>query len=124
MFAGLIRYFCILLVAMALVNAPVYTSAEIAARAAYMHETYGGGQGGFSGDLFPGMSEIQEQVLKQSFIGASLKNVDFINSLFINVKPATASQATPSKPKATMTIGGKTISLQPANSAATNPPKK
>jgi hypothetical protein len=72
--AGMIRFACILLAALALLNAPVYTAAEIAARNAYVARTYGGGEQGFSGDFFPTLQSIQEEVFKKSFAGPFIKN--------------------------------------------------
>jgi hypothetical protein len=67
--AGLIRFACILLAALALLNAPVYTAGQIAAHNAYVAQTYGGGEQGFSGDFFPSLQSIQEQVFKKSLSG-------------------------------------------------------
>jgi uncharacterized membrane protein required for colicin V production len=71
--AGMIRFACILLAALALLNAPVYSAADVAAQKAYVAQTYGGGQSGFSGDFFPSLQSIQEQVFKQSFTGPYIK---------------------------------------------------
>jgi hypothetical protein len=83
--AGMIRFACILLAALALLNAPVYTAAQIAAHSAYVAQTYGGGESGFSGDFFPSLQSIQEQVFKKSFTGP------FITSCFGPVLISTGS---------------------------------
>ncbi len=81
--AGMIRFACILLVALALLNAPVYTAADVAAHKAYVAQTYGGGQSGFSGDFFPSLQSIQEQVFKQSYAGPYIKTA--VDPLLINI---------------------------------------
>jgi uncharacterized membrane protein required for colicin V production len=84
--AGMIRFSCILLAALALLNAPFYSAADVAARNAYVAKTYGGGQSGFSGDFFPSLQSIQEQVFKQSFTGPYIKTC--FAPVLINVKGA------------------------------------
>jgi len=82
MMAGLIRFACVLLFVLALMNAPVYSEADIAAHNAYVARTYGGGQAGFSGDFFPTFQSIQEQVFKKSFTGHYIK--EHLGVLLIN----------------------------------------
>jgi uncharacterized membrane protein required for colicin V production len=82
MMAGLVRFACVLLFALALMNAPVYSAADIAEHNAYVARTYGGGQAGFSGDFFPTFQSIQEQVFKKSFTGHYIK--DHLGVLLIN----------------------------------------
>lgn len=90
MVSGFIRCFCVLIVLMALVNAPVYSEKEIAAHAAYVKKTYGGGL--YGGDYFPDMQEIQEQVFTKSFVGPYAKK--FLSVFFIQT-----TAAAPAKPK-------------------------
>jgi uncharacterized membrane protein required for colicin V production len=71
--AGMIRFASILLVPLALLNAPVYTSAEIAAEKAYEQQNYGGGEKGFSGNFFPSIPDIQSSVFVQSITGRFVK---------------------------------------------------
>jgi uncharacterized membrane protein required for colicin V production len=78
MLAGVVRYACILLVGLALLNAPFYSAAEIAASKLYKLNTYaaGGGAKGLendTGDFIPDLSEIQESVFKGSFFGPFIK---------------------------------------------------
>lgn len=69
MMAGIIRYACILLFFLALMNAPFYSTEEKAASAAYKARWYGGGLNGFNGDFIPDFSEVQESVFKKSLSG-------------------------------------------------------
>lgn len=62
MAAGMLRYSCILVFALAFINAPLYTQADIKANLAYQNEWYGS-------DFFPGFQTLQSQVFEKSFIG-------------------------------------------------------
>jgi len=82
--AGLVRYICLLLVGLALLNAPFYSSADIEAQKAYNNRWYGGGMKDFNGDFFPPMYEVQDTVFKQSLVGPFIKqnlSMLLINSL-------------------------------------------
>jgi uncharacterized membrane protein required for colicin V production len=90
MFAGVIRYACILLVALALLNAPFYSAQEIAASKLYKLNTYaaGGNIKGLendTGDFIPDLSEIQTSVFQGSFMGPIIKNN--LSVLLINAIP-------------------------------------
>jgi hypothetical protein len=86
MISGLIRYACILLFALALLNAPFYTQAEIQAHKAYIARWYGGGETGFSGNYFPTLQSVQEDVFKNSFLGPLINT--YLGALLINSAPA------------------------------------
>jgi len=106
MVGGMVRYACIILVFMAVLNAPVYTQADIDAHNAYVHETYGAGLPGYSGDYFPTLQQVQEQVFAKSFLGPLVKDkLGMI--LVVGDKPASAQPppAAPPKPKPKITIG-------------------
>jgi uncharacterized membrane protein required for colicin V production len=104
MMAGLIRFACALVFVLALMNAPVYSAAEIAAHNAYVARTYGGGQAGFSGDFFPTFQSIQEQVFKKSFTGHCIK--DHLGVLLINTAGANGkSENVPAKKTPIIHIG-------------------
>jgi hypothetical protein len=107
MIAGVIKWMCILLVVMAVLNAPVYSQADIAAHQAYEHEVYGGGEQGFSGDYFPTIQTIQEVVLKDSATGDFVLNQPFLKKLLIQAQPA--KSAAPPKPQAVIQIGNQTF---------------
>ena len=66
MFAGSVRFLCILLAALALLNAPYYSSQEMASNKAYQDDMYGS-------NFFPGLCNVQVQVFKESFLGSLLK---------------------------------------------------
>lgn len=72
--AGVLRYFSILLFALALLNAPVYSQADILRAKAYNNRWFGGGLSGYSGDFFPSVSEVQASIFKDSLTGPFLKN--------------------------------------------------
>ncbi len=73
MIAGFVRFSCILLFVLAILNTPVYTPEEITAKKAYNARWYGGGQAGFSGDFFPSFPEIQADVFNSSFTGRAIR---------------------------------------------------
>lgn len=89
--AGLVRYLCLLLVALALLNAPYYTQADIAAQKAYNNRWFGGGLNGYSGDFIPAVYEVQDNIFKESLIGPFIKSD--LSILLINSTPAGAKTA-------------------------------
>lgn len=91
MFSGMIRSACMLFFALALLNAPVYTPAEIAAHQAYVKRWYGGGV--YGGNYIPDLHTVQESVFKKSFTGPYIK--DYLGPLLINTKPPEANKPAP-----------------------------
>lgn len=91
--SGVLRYVCMLLFALALLHAPFYTPAEIAAHNAYNARWYGGGQQGFSGNFFPTVQGVQESVFNQSFTGPLIAK--YLGVMLINTE-----SAGPAKPAA------------------------
>ncbi len=83
MFSGMIRFACMAFFLLALLNAKVYTPAEIAAHQAYMKRWYGGGL--YGGDYIPDLHTVQENVFKKSFTGPYIK--DYLGTLLINIAP-------------------------------------
>ena len=73
MVSGVIRYSCITIFCLALLNAPYYSSAEIVADKAFKNKWFGGGMDKFSGDFFPSVYDIQSDVFKKSFAGKAIK---------------------------------------------------
>lgn len=71
MFAGVIRYACMLVFVMALLNARFFTPAEIESAHAADKQNLGGGE--FSGNYFPHLFTVQDWVFKQSFTGSRVK---------------------------------------------------
>lgn len=80
--ASLVRYGCLVLVALALLNAPYYSTADIKQEEAYNNRWYGGGLRGYNGDFIPRMDEVQASVFKNSLIGPLIK--DNLSMLLIN----------------------------------------
>jgi uncharacterized membrane protein required for colicin V production len=66
-FSGMVRYTCALVFVLALLNAPVYTPAEIASAQAFDKKNLGGGL--FEGNYIPHLFQIQSMVFKESFAG-------------------------------------------------------
>jgi uncharacterized membrane protein required for colicin V production len=99
MLAGLVRYACILMFAMALLNARVYTKMEIAKQRARDKADFGGGAGSsFQGNYFPHLFQIQDAVFKDSFLGSRIKTN--VVMLLINTgKPGADSDNAPAPPK-------------------------
>jgi uncharacterized membrane protein required for colicin V production len=104
MLAGLVRYACVLLFVLALLNARVYTPAEITAQRARDQKNFGGGPGsGFQGNFFPHLFTVQEVVFKESLLGKCVK--DNLNVLLINTGQPGAGGAQPPKPQPVIKIG-------------------
>jgi uncharacterized membrane protein required for colicin V production len=97
MISGLVRYTCILFVALALLNAPYYTSSDIARTKAYNARWYGGGLDGYSGDFFPTLQTVQESVFQKSFTGKYIK--DYAEVMLVNTAsgPGDKQTAVPKK---------------------------
>ena len=89
--AGLVRYLCAVLIAMALLNAPFYTAAEIQKSRADRNRIYGAGLKEFSGDFIPTVYEIQDSVFKNSLVGPLIKGN--LSMLFINTLPTAKNTA-------------------------------
>jgi len=83
MFSGMVRFACMIFFALALLNAPVYTQAEILAHQAYVKRWFGGGV--YGGNYIPDMHTVQESVFKKSFAGPYIK--DYLGPLLINTEP-------------------------------------
>jgi len=62
MIAGLVRYTCMIIFALALLNAPLYTKAEIDADLRFQNDVYGS-------DFFPKLYTVQSDVFEKSLIG-------------------------------------------------------
>ena len=94
MVSGLIRFACMLLAALALLNAPFYTTADIQAHNAYVQRWFGGGM--YSGNYFPSVDTVQDHVFKKSFTGPYVTN--YLGTLLIDTAPSTAKQPQKKKP--------------------------
>jgi uncharacterized membrane protein required for colicin V production len=88
MLSGMIRFACMLLAGLALLNAPFYTAADITKHDAYVKRWFGGGL--YSGDYFPSLYTIQEQVFAKSFTGPYIK--DYLGPLLIETAPPLAAK--------------------------------
>ena len=66
MMMGAVRFACILLAAMALLNARAYTQQEVDAKAKYQNDWYGT-------NFFPELPGVQRAVFKESFTGKNVK---------------------------------------------------
>jgi uncharacterized membrane protein required for colicin V production len=91
MFSGMVRSACMLVFALALLNAPVYTPAEIAAHQAYVKRWYGGGI--YGGNYVPDLHTVQESVFKKSLVGPYIK--DYLGPLLINTAPPEPQKPAP-----------------------------
>jgi uncharacterized membrane protein required for colicin V production len=102
MLAGTIRYACVLIFLLALLNAPAYTPAQIAQMKAYDQANLGGGI--FTGNYFPHLFQIQAAVFKESFLGSGV--ADNLGVMLINIKhPGAGGAQEPPKPKPVINIG-------------------
>ena len=72
MVAGILRFACIIIFVLALMNARFYSAAEIAARTKYNTDLYGS-------NFFPSLQEVQSEVFGKSFLGPQMKkHLDFL----------------------------------------------
>jgi uncharacterized membrane protein required for colicin V production len=99
MFSGMIRFACMLFFALALLNAPVYTQAEIQAHQAYVKRWFGGGL--YGGNYIPNLQTVQASVFKKSFLGPYIK--DYLGTLLINTVPPESNKPA-AKPQGVITI--------------------
>jgi uncharacterized membrane protein required for colicin V production len=67
MLAGGVRFTCVLVAAMALLNAPYYSNQELASAKAYQVEMYGSA-------FFPGLGSAQQEVFKHSLLGSAFQH--------------------------------------------------
>jgi uncharacterized membrane protein required for colicin V production len=89
--AGLVRYVCLTLVFLALLNAPFYSQSDIEAQKAYNNRWFGGGEKDYAGDFIPSVYEVQDNIFKQSLLGPLIKNN--LSLLLINTTPASKNHA-------------------------------
>ena len=81
--SGMIRYACIVIFALALINSRHYTSADLEQAKAYNERWYGGGI--YSGNYIPDLHTVQEAVFKKSFVGPYIKT--YLGTLLIETGP-------------------------------------
>lgn len=87
--SGLLRFACILLAGLALLNAREFTPFELAKQARYEEETYGT-------DIFPGLHSLQDAVFKRSLTGGWIKD----DLGFLLITPTEAHQKKPGSDEA------------------------
>ncbi|EEF61127.1 CvpA family protein [Pedosphaera parvula] len=72
MIGGVIRFLCILMAGLALLNARFYSPQEIAQYDAFQRDVYGS-------TFFPDLSTVQQEVFKSSYLGKLVKtNAEFL----------------------------------------------
>jgi uncharacterized membrane protein required for colicin V production len=91
MLSGMIRLACMLVAVLALLNAPVYTAQDIKQHEAYVKRWFGGGL--YSGNYFPSLYTIQDQVFAKSYTGPYIK--DYLGPLLIETAPPPAAKPVP-----------------------------
>ena len=85
MSAGVVRFACILLFALALLNAPIVTDKELEAKLKHQQD--------WAGSIyFPPFGVIQRTVFRESLTGRTVK--EFMSAQLINVDPSAAGAAT------------------------------
>ncbi|HEX3624398.1 MAG TPA: CvpA family protein [Verrucomicrobiae bacterium] len=67
-----VRYACMIMFALALINAKSYTAADLAAKKAYNERWYGGGL--YAGNYMPDLHTAQDSIFKQSFLGPYIQD--------------------------------------------------
>jgi|KBSSwiStaDraftv2_1062776.scaffolds.fasta_scaffold148578_2 uncharacterized membrane protein required for colicin V production len=87
MAAGVVRFACILLFALALLNAPVVTEQELAAKLKHQQD--------WAGSIyFPPFGSVQKTIFEESLTGRAVKHVKFLSAQLINVDPSAAGATT------------------------------
>lgn len=76
--AGMLRFACVLLAGLALLNARKYTEAEIRAMQRFQQEVYGS-------NFFPTLAAVQQEVFERSFLGPKIRT--YCNDLLIRPTP-------------------------------------
>jgi hypothetical protein len=79
--AGMVRFACIVLALLAVLNARFYSTAEVNAMAKFQNDNYGS-------NFFPTLPAIQDDVFKGSFVGKQVKE----HLGFLLIKPTPAKQ--------------------------------
>jgi uncharacterized membrane protein required for colicin V production len=72
MLGGMLRYACIVTLFLALLNAPIYSTGDVAAIKAYNKKNYGGGL--YEGNYLPNIPSVQHSVFEESFLGHYIKD--------------------------------------------------
>jgi len=84
--AGMLRFACIMLALLALLNARLYRTAEIKAMEKFQNDNYGS-------QFFPTLSSVQAEVFENSFIGPQVRK--YMSFLLIKqTYPGTAAENT------------------------------
>lgn len=81
MVAGVIRFACITIASLALLNARYFSPAEVSAQLKYQNEVYGS-------DFFPSLYTVQSQVFEKSLVGPCIKK----QLSFLLIKPTVPEQ--------------------------------
>lgn len=104
MMSGMVRYAAVVIVGMAVLNAPVYTQKQIQEQRERDQRDYGGGPGsGFAGNYFPHVSTVQLEVFKESFLGPLARG--YLGILLINTDRPGIVGAPPPKAQPVIKIG-------------------
>lgn len=88
--AGMLRFACIVIVLLALLNARYYSTAEVRAAKKYDQDNYGS-------SFFPHLYAVQDDVFKNSFIGSQVH--EHLGFLLIKSTPALSGASAPAKRK-------------------------
>jgi uncharacterized membrane protein required for colicin V production len=115
MLSGMIRFACMLLAVLALLNAPYYTASDIKKHDEFVKRWFGGGL--YSGNYFPSMHTVQEQVFAKSFTGPYVK--DYLGPVLIEIAPPTAAK--PAAKPAAVNIATPPPAAAPAAAPAPKP---
>jgi uncharacterized membrane protein required for colicin V production len=70
--AGMLRFACVVIALLALLNARYYSTAEVRAMAKFQNDSYGS-------NFFPTLPNVQDDVFKHSFVGSQIhKHLSFL----------------------------------------------
>jgi hypothetical protein len=84
--SGMLRFGCILLVGLALLNAREFSPSEVRNQERYQEDNFGS-------DLFPGLHSLQVAVFEKSLAGGFIKQ----DLSFLLINPTSANEKTPSR---------------------------
>jgi hypothetical protein len=88
--AGMLRFACVVMVLLALLNARYYSTAEVRGAKKYDQDNYGS-------SFFPHLYSIQDDVFKNSFVGSQVQ--EHLGFLLIKSTPAIPGANAPAKRK-------------------------
>ena len=111
--AGMLRFVCMLIVGLSVLNARLYSQEEIAAYQKFQMENYGS-------EFFPGLQTVQSTVFEQSIVGPPIKKY----LAFLLIKPTSPESAGKFKQKEWMESMSTTSQQKGKRQSTPKPPRE